>query len=312
MKKTRIVLMILLTAVLLSGCWGRLVKPKEKAAPSPTPVPTPSLVVVQTPAPTPASTPEATPEPVAESTPEPTPAATPAPTAAPTPAPTPAPAETQVPAGYPRVTKHPTDETVRDGGYCYFVAKYENALWASWHFVSPDGGTDLDYHAVVKNFPTLGLEGGETSRLLLKTIPVTMNGWTVYCDFSNNNGHTKTNAAKLTVQTKNGDAAPISNGQPVVTKNPTDETVKAGGSCYFVAKYQDAINAEWHFVSPDGRDLNYLQAQEEFPKMEIINGYSSTLQLKKIPAEINGWTMYCLFTNNVGSTKTTSAKLTVN
>ena len=309
MKKSRLfllLLMLLTSVVLLSGCEKILGRSKPKPTPPPA---THAPVTVQTPAPTPEAAPEPTPEATPEATPEPTPEPTPEATPAPTPVPVPE--VTEPPAGYPRITKHPTDETVKDGGSCYFVAKYENALWATWHFVSPDGSIDMDYREVVKNFPTLGLEGGETSRLLLKTIPVGMNGWTAYCDFSNNNGHSRTNSARLTVQTKEGKEAPISNGEPVVTKSPTDETVKAGGSCYFVAKYQNAIYSEWHFVSPTGRDLNYEEAAAEFPKMEIVNGYGSTMQLKNIPADINGWTVYCLFINKVGSVRTTSAKLTV-
>ena len=286
MKKSRLLLLLgilLMTVILLSGCAEKVF---GRSKPKPTPPPTHAPVTVQTPAPTPAPTPE------------------------PTPAPTPEP--TEVPAGYPRVTKDPTPETIKEGGSCYFVAKYENALWATWHFVSPDGSIDLNCWDALKNFPTLGIEGGDTSRLLLKTIPLGMNGWSAYCDFSNNKGHTKTSSALITVLTKDGKEAPVSNGEPVVTKNPTDETVKAGGSCYFVAKYQNAIYSEWHFVSPTGQDLNYEEAAEQFPKLEIINGYGSTMQLKKIPAELNGWTVYCRFTNKVGSVKTTSAKITVN
>ncbi|MDO4974279.1 MAG: hypothetical protein Q4E38_08725, partial [Eubacteriales bacterium] len=60
-----------------------------------------------------------------------------------TPVPTPAP--TPVPSNYPVVTKDPTDETVTVNGKCQFVTRYENAKWAEWHFVSPDGTRDLTY-----------------------------------------------------------------------------------------------------------------------------------------------------------------------
>ena len=210
------------------------------------------------------------------------------------------------------VTKHPTNETVPEGGYCYFVAKYENARYATWHFVSPDGATDLDFKTAEQNFTTLEIEGGETSQLLLKTIPLTMNGWKVYCDFYNNLGHTKTNSATLTVTPLTGGASGVQAGLPVVTKNPTNETVDVGGSCYFVAKYEDAIWAVWHFVSPDGkRNLTYQEAQTEFPGLEILKGYASTMQLKSIPAALNGWWVYCEFRNNVGTKNTESALITV-
>ena len=210
------------------------------------------------------------------------------------------------------MTKNPTNETVKEGGYCYFVAKYQNAKWATWHFVSPDGGTDLDYKGALQNFPTLGIEGGDTSTVLLKTIPLTMNGWSAYCDFSNDLGHSKTTSATITVTTKNGDPVDAQTGLPVVTKNPTDETVKEGNSCFFVAKYKDAIWAVWHFVSPDGsRDLDYNAMAQEYPAMEIVNGYASTMTLKNIPQVMDGWSVYCDFSNDVGHTKTLSAKINV-
>ena len=50
---------------------------------------------------------------------------------------------TDAPTGpLPVVTKSPTDETVNEGGHAEFVARFENAVWAVWHFVSPDGETD--------------------------------------------------------------------------------------------------------------------------------------------------------------------------
>ena len=45
--------------------------------------------------------------------------------------------------------------------------------------------------------------------------------------------------------------------------------------------------------------------------MEIKNGYASTMELIGIPYALNGWTVYCDFSNNTGHTQTTSAKLTV-
>ena len=282
-------------------------EPVETAAPAETPMPTPEA----TPAPTvlPEPTPEATPTPA--ETPEPTPEATPAPaeTPEPTPEATPAPAETPAPsaapAGSPVITKSPTDEAVIVGGSCYFVARYEKADWAVWHFISPDGQQDIDFREINRVFPTLEVVNGGTSVLQLKSIPEEMDGWRVYCAFSNKIGEVNTASALLTV-------TPSDAGAPKVTKSPTDETVKAGGTAYFVARHQEAIWAVWHFVSPDGKeDLDYLKAAEKFKDMQIISGDQSTMQLKNIPAELDGWKVYCAFSNNIGVTNTDAAKITV-
>ena len=44
-------------------------------------------------------------------------------------------------------------------------------------------------------------------------------------------------------------------GSPIITKDPTDEKVQVGGSCWFVANHRGANFARWHFVSPDGKTL---------------------------------------------------------
>lgn len=99
---------------------------------------------------------------------------------------------------------------------------------------------------------------------------------------------------------------------PVITKSPTDETVNEGGHAEFVAKYQDAIWAVWHFLSPDGQtDYDYKQAKEEFEGLQIIDGNFSHMVLKKIPYSLNGWRVYCEYTNNNGSSRTDTATITV-
>ncbi len=99
---------------------------------------------------------------------------------------------------------------------------------------------------------------------------------------------------------------------PIIRKSPTDETVKVGGSAVFVAKYDNALWAVWHFVSPDGMvDLDYEQAAERFPTLEIVNGMYSRLTLKQIPLELNGWRVYCRYSNPKGYTDTGSALITV-
>ena len=295
--KKRIIAFLLLAvlAVSLAGCGGRK---KETATVTVAPTPAPTVVPMATPVPTP------TPTPVPEQTPTPTPAPTPTPTPAPTPTPTPAP--TPTPSNLPSITKEPTDEKVAVGGSCWMIA-HSNAKWAEWHFVSPDGSRDLNYDQMAKEFKTLKVIDGYTLNLQLKDIPEALNGWKVYCRLSNDNGSVNTAKATITV------TADAAGNSPKVTKNPTGETVNAGGAASFVAKYQDAVWAVWHFVSPDGtRDLVYTDAQKEFPDLKITGGDQSTLKLSNIPAGLSGWKVYCAFSNNVGSTNTQQAAITVN
>ena len=153
------------------------------------------------------SVPEAAPT----STPTPTPST--APTATPVATPTPTPSR-------PIVTKDPTDETVDAGGDCWFIANYSNALYAVWHFVSPDGKTDYRYNdpAVATAFPGLKIENGDQSNLHLSSIPTQMNGWGSYCEYSNETGSVRTNAAVVHV---NGAPAATPTPSPSATPTPT-------------------------------------------------------------------------------------------
>ena len=314
-----LVALVLCASVLLSACglFERRSQRKEAAA---TPTPTPEIVdngsATVTVAPSP------TPTPIVETTPAPTPTPTPAPTPTPTPTPAPTPAPTPTPApapGSPVVTKSPTDETVKEGGKAYFLAGYvgDNTL-AVWHFVSPDGQTDITYDQAGGRFPPLVVSYGDQIQLKIDKVPTSLDGWKVYCRLSNAKGGVNTDTATIHVTGADGTAAAGTAGTaaggtlPTVTKSPTNENVVEGGECWFVAKNNGAVMAVWHFVSPDGTtDIAYDEAQAQFPSLQILNGMQGAMQLKNIPIELNGWSFYCRYSNNAGSVDSDSATLTV-
>ena len=100
---------------------------------------------------------------------------------------------------------------------------------------------------------------------------------------------------------------------PKITKSPTGETVDAGGSALFIAKSDDATRAIWHFVNPDfSQDIEYTEAAQVFDGLEIIDGDTGSLALRNIPESLNGWSVYCHFSNAAGSADTDRAGITVN
>ena len=193
-KKLLFLICFSLSFLLLVGC-GRHQKtpevvtltPSVPAAPTPTaaPTPIPAPTFAPTPVPTPFPTPVPTPIPVPVQTPVPTPA--------------PAPVQLPVQSNLPRITKNPTDETVMANGECQFVTRYENAILAEWHFISPDNTIDASYKDVQAQFPSLQIIGGNTKDMTLKRIPEALNGCRVYCRFSNNAGSVNSASALITV-----------------------------------------------------------------------------------------------------------------
>ena len=262
-------------------------------------------------------------------TPSPTPAPTPTPTPTPAPTPTPTPAPTPTPVlkeklppepGCPIVTKDPTDETVKEGGSCWFVTHQEKANHARWRFLSPDGKTDIQFDEIGDRFPGLKVLQGEFDSMKLLNIPYELNGWHFYCRFTNKVGSTDSGIATITVQkageTKTADTtAGLKTGvagAPVITKSPTDETVKVGEDAWFVAGYNGATLARWHFVSPDGKtDLQYDEAAKKFPDVKILQGEYSKMHLLNMTKELDGWKVYCRYSNKVGYTDTAMATITV-
>ena len=318
-KKLCLLLCVVLALLVLSAC---NIRQASNALVSHTPTPTPVPTIAPTPVPTVAPTPVPTLPPTPAPTPVPTVAPTPVPTPMPTPVPTVAP--TYVSSNLPVITKDPTGEIVAVNGKCQFVTRYENAKWAEWHFVSADGKRDLNYVQVQSEFPTLKVLHGDTKDLTLDSIPAALNGWKVYCRFSNNYGSVNSGSALITVQGQGtpgsvtpgsstpGTVVPANPNLPVITKDPTGETVAVGGKCQFVTRYENAKWAEWHFVSADGkRDLNYVQVQSEFPTLKVLHGDTKDLTLDSIPAALNGWKVYCRFSNNYGSVNSGSALITV-
>ena len=202
-KKLILITFVLVSALMLNACGYTVVRKSELQTPAPA---TPTPVATLAPTPTVAPTPESTPTPTPTLTPGPTPVPAQV-TVQPTPVSSP-----------PKITKHPIAEVVTEGGSCMFITKYENAIWAEWHFVSPDGTRDLSYVSAQKEFPTLTIINGHTKDLKLENMPLALNGWNVYCRFSNNSGVAKTNTALITVLAKPAQTPQPT--QPVATPEP--------------------------------------------------------------------------------------------
>ena len=122
----------------------------------------------------------------------------------------------------PVVTKHPTDETVVEGGEAVFIAKAKYAQSYLWRLVSPNG---IKYDCVNAPDTFKGLEvyGADTERIVLKNIPIELNGYRIYCRFTA--GDTiSSDMAKLIVKEKPAETEPPTNPP---TQPPTEAPTQA-------------------------------------------------------------------------------------
>ena len=105
------------------------------------------------------------------------------------------------------ITKHPTGETVEEGGRALFVARAENAETFKWGLYNPS--TDDYYPAsdAMAHFAGLQVEvEGDASdtTLILSNIPYSLNGWVAEARFfgSDTANRAFSNGARITVQSE--------------------------------------------------------------------------------------------------------------
>ena len=79
-----------------------------------------------------------------------------------------------------------------------------------------------------------------------------------------------------------------------ITKNPTNENKKTGGTAYFVACANIFDSLTWTFVSPDGGEFS-PQSFVAGTKASIGGEYGTTLSVSNVESWMNGWGAYCTF-----------------
>ena len=117
-----------------------------------------------------------------------------------------------------KITKHPTGETVNEGGSCSFIARADNDDSRHWFFSK--NGVVVDAAEAAACFPGLTISGTTGEKLKLSHIPASMNGWSAYCVFYGNDSSATSNKAGIVVITK--DSTPVS-----YTEAPVEATPKA-------------------------------------------------------------------------------------
>ena len=126
----------------------------------------------------------------------------------------------------PVITKHPTGETVEEGGMAQFVARADHATDYVWSILSPDGAMSYPLTGVPAAFAGLEISGNYTECLTLSNIPYALNGWEVLCEISGPGGSATTNGARLVVDLK---ATEPTETEPPVTETtqPTEPSTEA-------------------------------------------------------------------------------------
>jgi hypothetical protein len=181
----------------------------------------------------------------------------------------------------PTVTRSPSSATVNAGQSVTFTAAASGnpAPTVQWQ-VSIDGGNTFS-----------NISGATSTTLTLAATTASQNGYVYRAVFTNSVGSATTANATLTVRYA-----------PLVSSNPTSQTVNAGQSVTFTASAagSPAPTVQWQVSTNGGASFS-----------NISGARSTTLTLTNTTASQNGYLYRAVFTNSLGSATTTAATLTV-
>ena len=96
-----------------------------------------------------------------------------------------------------------------------------------------------------------------------------------------------------------------------IAKNPTDEVRTAGGTAWFVSGATGYNSLSWTFMSPDGTKYSVQDFRNRFPYVTVEGEYSTNLTVRNVSTDMNGWGVFCTFSDNNGPKDTTMAFLYV-
>ena len=140
----------------------------------------------------------------------------------------------------PKITKHPTGETVTVGEDAVFIARADHASEIIWRLVSPDKETTYECKEASKHFDGLKVSGYDQEKLILSNIPLELDGWKAEAKFVGEGGTAWSKGALITVKK----APPKA---PKITTQPVDTQMEEGSNVALTAKAE----------SPEGKKLTY-------------------------------------------------------
>lgn len=81
-----------------------------------------------------------------------------------------------------------------------------------------------------------------------------------------------------------------------ITVQPKDVSIKTGQTASFTAKAKNATGITWRLVSPDESEIILVKdVQTYFPKVKVSGRNAETMKLEHVPAQMDGWMVFCTF-----------------
>ena len=93
----------------------------------------------------------------------------------------------------------------------------------------------------------------------------------------------------------------------VITKNPTNEYRTIGGTAWFISGATGYETLKWYIEAPDGTKYSVQEFRTRVPYATVEEENTTTLTIRNLSAEMNGWDVYCTFSNKEGKVATMMA-----
>ena len=106
-------------------------------------------------------------------------------------------------------------------------------------------------------------------------------------------------------------SVPFPAGFLAVTKNPISERHAPGENATFVADAYAYTSPQWFFVSPEGAKFNADEFAMQFPKSALSGTDSTALSIWNLPADMDGWSVCCMFSTDSRTVWTNQARICV-
>ena len=153
------------------------------------------------------------------------------------------------------ITKNPTDEVRFVGENAIFKSAATGYDKLTWNFQSPDKKA-VTVEEFKTRFPYAVVEGENTTTLTVKNLSLDMNGWAVYCGFSNGDTEVDTTLAFLYVNVYTAPATPAPKPTTTTTTTTTYYT-------YCVPVYDDYDDEVYVFVDDDDDAYVYVDDSDD-------------------------------------------------
>ncbi|MBQ2310152.1 MAG: immunoglobulin domain-containing protein [Erysipelotrichales bacterium] len=182
----------------------------------------------------------------------------------------------------PNITSQPTSVSVTEGQTATFTVKAQGATSYQWYYRTSSSGTWAK---------STTMTGATTATLSVPAVTA-RNGYQYRCCVTNSAGSVYSNAATLTVK---------SSSKPVITTQPKSVSVANGTTVKFTVAATKAQKYQWYYRT---------SSSGTWAKSSTTGATTNTLTVEAITAR-NGYQYRCIISNDVGSTTSNTATLTV-